>query len=136
MVERRWRPAGWLWLALLLTSAVASSAADKLGPGAYCPLPEKGRVSECLAPAQATYGDFFDALEENASDGALARVEDAVARGPEEEDAYLALSSLSYGYYRLAQRAAESETIDPAVTRRLNSGAPCRAACLGLVRVG
>jgi hypothetical protein len=96
-----------------------AQAADEFEPGAYCPLPEKGQVAKCLAPARATYSDFFSALDGAEDDAALATVEDAVARGAREEHAYLALSSLAYGYYRLAQRAAKSESADPAVTRRL-----------------
>jgi hypothetical protein len=42
-----------------------------------------------------------------------------VAAGAQEEAAYLALSSLSYGYYRLEQRAAETGAADPEITRRL-----------------
>jgi hypothetical protein len=40
-------------------------------------------------------------------------------RRADEESAYLALSSLSYGYYRLAQRAAENQDADPEITARL-----------------
>jgi hypothetical protein len=91
-------------------------------PGAYCPLPEKGEVPRCLDPAQQAYGSFFEALDRSdpeSEDAALATVEEAVARGPEDARAYLALSSLSYGYYRLAQRAAASEGEDPEIARRL-----------------
>lgn len=109
------------WVAgLLLSGVVAGQAVEGVGPGAYCPLPEKGEVPSCLAPAKKTYSDFFTALDaEDADDAALATVEDAVALGAQEDSAYLALSSLSYGYYRLAQRASISETADPEITSRL-----------------
>ena len=108
------------WLAGLLLPGVAGRAVEGFGPGAYCPLPEKGEVPSCLAPARKTYADFFTALDAGgADDAALATVEDAVALGAQEDRAYLALSSLSYGYYRLAQRASISETADPEITSRL-----------------
>lgn len=88
----------------------------KAQPGAYCPLPAKGEVPRCLAPAQAQYSEFFQALEGGALDEAQAQVvESDLQRG----DAYLALSSLSYGYYRLAQQAAEAPDADPKLVARL-----------------
>ena len=108
------------WFAGLLLPGVAGRAVEGIGPGAYCPLPEKGEVPSCLAPAKKTYADFFTALDAGgADDAALASVENAVALGAQEDRAYLALSSLSYGYYRLAQRASISETADPEITSRL-----------------
>lgn len=101
----------------------AAPPEDAMKPGAYCPLPEKGEVPRCLDPAQQAYGSFFSALEEDDAheeDAALATVEETVARGADDAQAYLALSSLTYGYYRLAQRAAASEDIDPQIAARLN----------------
>lgn len=103
----------------LLLAAGSAGAGKEIEPGAYCPLTEKGEVPKCLEPAQETYAEFFTALDGEPDDAALAQVEQAVARGAEEERAYLALSSLTYGYYRLARQAALSETADPAVTARL-----------------
>ena len=77
-------------------------------------------MPQCLSPAQNRYGAFFSALDEGAEeDAALAEVEQTVARGAQEEQAYLALSSLTHGYYRLARRAAAAEHEDPVVTQRL-----------------
>ena len=114
----------WLSLLLLLPAGSAAGAGKgEIAPGAYCPLPERGEIPRCLDPARETYAEFFTALEGGAGGPALVAAEDdvenAVAGGAREEGAYLALSSLSYGYYRLAQRAAESRAVDPEVTRRL-----------------
>jgi hypothetical protein len=122
---RRSHAAAWLAPLLLLLPAgpARADAHGKIGPGSYCPLPEPGQVPTCLTPARATYAEFFKAVEGDAGAPALHAVEDdvesVVAGGADEETAYLALSSLSYGYYRLAQRAAESPDSDPEITRRL-----------------
>ena len=42
-----------------------------------------------------------------------------LGRGASGEHAYLALSSLAYGYYRLASRTAQGTTADPAIVERL-----------------
>jgi hypothetical protein len=111
---------GLVLMALVLPRA--ASGADEIGPGAYCPLPEKGEKPQCLAPAQQQYGGFFDALERSPgpeTDAQLLEVESEVERGAASEHAYLALTSLSYGYYRLAQQAAAQPGQDPAVLARL-----------------
>lgn len=118
LAARAWALAACCVVGVCLLASGAARAGGT-GPGAYCPLPEKGEVRTCLAPAQETYADFFAALEGDADDEALSGVEAAVARGAREERAYLALSSLAYGYYRLARRAAASDTTDPRVTSRL-----------------
>jgi hypothetical protein len=100
--------------------ALPSLAADKPAVGTYCPLPEPGQVPACLDPAKQAYGEFFEALESGeVEDGPLSGVEAAVARGAAAEEAYMALSSLTYGYYRLAQQAAAAEDADPVVVERL-----------------
>ena len=102
-----------------LASGGARAAGDAT-PGAYCPFPVEGEVPKCLAPARDEYQQFFGALDTgSAVDADLARVEADVAAGPESERAYLALSSLAYGYYRLSQRAAAAPDGDPAVVARL-----------------
>jgi hypothetical protein len=107
-------------LAGLLAPMPAPAGADEIGPGAYCPLPEAGEKPACLEPARAEYGAFFEAVEGGGLDGPdTARVEADVAGGGASENAYLALSSLSYGYYRLAQRVAASPEADPASIARL-----------------
>lgn len=108
-------------LALGLSLATAPvRGAGEIKPGAYCPLPEAGAKPKCLAPAQDEYTKFFTALDEGGLDDAqAARVESDVAAGSTSENAYLALSSLSYGYLRLAQRAAAQPEADPALVARL-----------------
>ena len=102
-------------------AAHAADETDRPVPGAYCPLPEKGEVTQCLAPARDEYEAFFTALDGDAvADESAAELESAVERGSRGDDAYLALSSLTYGYYRLATRAAAEETADPDVVQRLS----------------
>ncbi len=94
--------------------------ADSIQPGAYCPLPQAGEVPECLQPAREEYDDFFAGVDAGQVDDAeSARVEAVVSDGGASEYAYLALSSLSYGYYRLAQRVAAAPGADPAAIARL-----------------
>ncbi len=93
-------------------------AADQ--PGAYCPLPQPGEEPECLAPARARYGPFFEALEQGEVDtDEAARIEAALTAGAADQEAYLALSSLAYAYWRLALRASEAEAMDPELVARL-----------------
>jgi hypothetical protein len=116
-------------LVLALGALGAAQGASACGPGAatpgaYCPLPEKGEIPRCLEPAQKQYSKFFEAVDDpeahpGDTDAHLAQVEDEVAKGAGSEHAYLALSSLAYGYYRLAQRAAASPGEDPAIVGRL-----------------
>jgi hypothetical protein len=116
-------PPGRALAALLATLALAHAAAASSGErvkGAYCPLPRKGEVPRCLAPAQANYEAFFDELDAgNASGAGIDQVEAEVARGSAGGNAYLALSSLSYGYFRLAERAATTPGEDPEIVARL-----------------
>jgi len=106
-------------LAGILLSAPAPGA-NPIQPGAYCPLPPAGEVSECLQPARVEYDDFFAAVDSGQVDNAdSARVEAVVAGGGASDNAYLALSSLSYGYYRLAQRVAATPGANPAAIARL-----------------
>jgi hypothetical protein len=118
---RRRRPVvAWL-LASALSATSAHAAEGPVRPGAYCPFPKPGEAPACLQPAKQTYGEFFEALDGPGAvgDAALARVEADVAAGAASENAYLALSSLAYGYYRLSQQAAESPSNDPEVVARL-----------------
>jgi len=120
MAARRGRRAGALggaWIALLFAQGV--DAADGAEPGAYCPLPAKGEEPRCLAPARENYGGFFAALDGDTHETDLARVERDLEKGAAAPDAYLALSSLAYGYYRLAAKAAATPGGDPAIVRRL-----------------
>ena len=115
------RPA--LVLAALLALPLGASDVRGAGgsqPGAYCPLPKKGETPPCLEPAIAEYSEFFSAIEEDdVSETRLARLESDVAVGAGAENAYLALSSLAYGYYRLSQRVAAAEDADPRFLARL-----------------
>jgi hypothetical protein len=109
------------WPLALLGIAASAQAAGELRPGAYCPFPKPGEKPACMLPAQQRYGEFFAALEGNGAvaDTALARVEADVAAGAASENAYLALSSLAYGYYRLSQQAAATPNSDPEIAARL-----------------
>jgi hypothetical protein len=96
----------------------ATDGADASRSGAYCPIPEPGKPAVCLGPAQARYESFFGALEKGSFDeAAAARVERDLEPGSDAP--YDALSSLAYGYYRLARRAAVDPTVDPALLARL-----------------
>jgi hypothetical protein len=110
-------------LLLAPTAAVglARGAENPGAAGAYCPLPPPGESARCLAPAQAAYGEFFEALESGVpAEAATARLDADLAAGPGSPNAYLALSSVAYGYWRLSERAAEAQT-DPALAARLES---------------
>jgi hypothetical protein len=107
-------------LAALALAAPWAFGADEIEPGAYCPFPQKGETPKCLDPAQDEYAKFFSALAEGElSDQDVARLERDVASGASSKAPYLAISSLSYGYYRLAKRAATNPDEDPAVVARL-----------------
>jgi hypothetical protein len=110
-------------LLLAPTAAVglARAAENPGAAGAYCPLPPPGESARCLAPAQAAYGEFFEALESGVpAEAATARLDADLAAGPGSPNAYLALSSVAYGYWRLSERAAAAQT-DPALASRLES---------------
>jgi hypothetical protein len=91
-----------------------------VGPGAYCPLPEPGQKPACLEPARAQYAKFFEALGADRLDDAnAAQLEADLAAGADSERAYLALSSLAWGYYWMAERAARAPHTPPEVQARL-----------------
>ena len=96
--------------------AIEPSAA----PGAYCPFPEPGQKPACLAPVQERYPAFLEGADRGRIDEAVtAGVEADLTAASDTRDAYLALSSLAYAYYRLAQREAANPGADPALVRRL-----------------
>jgi len=110
-------------LATLVAAGLAGGAAaaggDARAAGAYCPLPAPGQRARCLDPAKSSYGEFFTALEAGTpAEADAVRLERDVAAGAASAQAYLALSSLAYGYWRLSERA-ESEQADPQVAQRL-----------------
>ena len=109
--------------AILLPLALGASLAfgsDEIKPGAYCPFPQKGETPECLESARDQYAEFFTALARGElSDEDVAHLERDVASGPSSEAPYLAISSLSYGYYQLAMSAASNPDEDPAIVARL-----------------
>lgn len=108
--------------AALVVSLACSTAvyAAGVGPGSYCPLPEPGQRPACLEPARATYGEVFDGLDEGTvSDAQLQQLEADMEEGAASENRYVALSSLTYAYYRLAQREASAPGADPIVAARL-----------------
>jgi hypothetical protein len=112
------RRIAWLF-ALACVGADANAAGDPAAAGAYCPLPPPGQKPRCLGPAEAEYGEFFAALAGGLpADAATARVEADLAAGPASENAYLALSSVAYGYWQISERAAATHP-DPALAARL-----------------
>jgi hypothetical protein len=121
MIRVRQHLSAALTLPLAIGMAAAAGAGqDGVAPGAYCPFPEPGQAPTCMEPAQQEYSDFFTALDDGEiSDADAERLESEVAAGAAGKSPYLAISSISYGYYRLAQRAAESPGEDPAVAARL-----------------
>lgn len=102
------------------TSGLA--AGDPAKVGAYCPFPKKGEKPACFAPVEKEYSAFFAAVDEGQIDDAqLATLEQKLEGAGTDEDGYLAISSLAYGYFRLAERAALSDRPDPALVARLNN---------------
>jgi hypothetical protein len=105
---------------VLLSGATLAHAAGEIAAGAYCPLPARGEKPACLEPARAEYGEFFSAVEGGAlSDAAAAQVEAAVAAGADSDHAYLALSSLAYGYWQLSKSAVAAQQRNPELVERL-----------------
>jgi hypothetical protein len=91
---------------LVQLPAIAAEPGAKIAPGSYCALPEPGEAPACLEPARAKHASFFEAVESGRIDAeATNQLEDVLMRQPGTPDAYLALSSLAYGYMSLAQNA-------------------------------
>jgi hypothetical protein len=108
---------------LVLLAAVAlclGASKDPSAPGAYCPLPKAGEKPSCLAGAEQTYQGFFLGLEQGTLDEAeAARIEQDL-KGARPEKRFEALSTLSYGYFMLARKAAAgSSQPNPTVVARL-----------------
>jgi hypothetical protein len=101
----------------------AEAAGDPRQAGAYCPFPEKlekGRVPECFTPVQREYPDFLAAVDSGRlEDSDVAQLERQLESPGTDGDGVLAVSSLAYGYFRLAERAAASEHPDPTLVARL-----------------
>jgi hypothetical protein len=107
-------------LATPFASAVWAAEPGKPKPGAYCKIPQEGQAAVCLEPAQNNYKEFFHGLSDGAlSDEAARRVESDVAAGAGGDRAYEALSTLAYGYYRLARAASAEHGQDPEIVARL-----------------
>jgi hypothetical protein len=101
-------------------AGVAFASSGEIAPGAYCPIPEPDAEPSCMEPAKQEYSTFFTAIDAGElSDAAAAHLEAEIASGTSGNAPYLAISSLSYGYYRLAQQVAETPGEDPAVVARL-----------------
>jgi len=114
------RVAGSAALLALTLVARAGLGAETVARGAYCPFPKEGEIPQCLEPAKREYREFFTAVDTGAlTDADASRLERDVASGASSQTPYLAISSLSYGYFRLAQRAAARPDEDPAVVARL-----------------
>ncbi len=109
--------------AVLVTSVATGGPAatgDSAQPGSYCPFPAQGEKPVCFAEVEHQFGGFLEAVDAGEIDAAeLSEVEDQLQRGPTEAERTLALSSLAYGYFMLAARAAAAEHPDPALVQRL-----------------
>jgi len=104
----------------LFATAAAFAGGGGAVPGAYCPIPEPGQRSACQDPARAAYRDVFAALDEGAiSDEQLETLEADVAAGARSHNAYAALNSITFVYYRIANDAAAAPGEDPNVVARL-----------------
>lgn len=105
-------------LALVLASAPVARG-DGSQPGSYCPFPEDGKKPKCLEGPQERYAGFFEDVESGAADPrGQAELEADLGAG-EARRTWEAVSSLAYGYYLLARRAAASPDADPELTSRL-----------------
>ncbi len=111
----------WLLLCVLLPRlALAGTPGGEIAAGSYCTLPEPGQKPACLAPARAEHPGFFNAVDGGEVDEvASSRLEDVLRNDPGSPDAYLALSSLAYGYMQLAHSAAAAQQGSPVLTARL-----------------
>ena len=106
--------------ASLLPWMSAPAVAGGAAAGSYCPFPEKGQKPQCLSGAEQQYADFYRGLESGAIDPSdAARIEEDLVAGGEAQRTYQALSSIAYGYYVLARRAAQSPTADPVLVARI-----------------
>ncbi len=94
--------------------------AHAIAAGSYCRLPEPGEKPACLEPARASYGEFFAAVDGGSvQEETLREVEADLVAKPGSPDAYLALSSLAYGYMRIARSTANSANLEPLLASRL-----------------
>jgi hypothetical protein len=104
------------------SAGIAAAADEPARPGAYCPFPKAGETPVCFAAVEREYPDFLAAVGDGqVDDGDVASLEQVLRTSDEAEDRALALSSLAYGYFRLAERAASSARPDPALVARLES---------------
>jgi hypothetical protein len=119
------RPSIHLLAPILLIFVLAPGlrAADNPSqPGAYCPFPEQGQKPVCFTRVEEEYGDFIDAVDSGrVDDPKVAELERTLQQAGSAEDRGLALSSLAYGYFMLAERAAAAEHPDPVLVARLES---------------
>lgn len=122
----RGRSGSFAWIVLALQVAVcppiaqATEPGEAIAPGSYCALPEPGEQPVCLAPARARHASFFEAIEAGRVDpAATSQLEEILVSNPGSPDAYLALSSLAYGYMNLARQAAAERDTSPVLTARL-----------------
>lgn len=119
---KRWSLSGATIVLLLASAGAAVPADDPSRPGAYCPFPKQGEVPECFADVEREYPDFVAAVDSGEVDSEPVKdVERALQAGSTGSARTLALSSLAYGYFRLAERAAAAERPDPALVARLQS---------------
>ena len=87
------------------------------GPSPVTPAPRESRVA---SPPAGAPSDWWTAVQTNIQDAEdAARVEADLAAGGDAQHAFEALSSLAYGYFVLARRAADSPSVDPLLKAHL-----------------
>jgi hypothetical protein len=100
--------------------AVSRAHRHEIKLGSFCRLPEPGEKPVCLQPARDTYGEFFAAVEEgHVSDDLLDGPESALVAEPGSYEAYVALTSIAFGYLSLARHASDTADMNPELAGRL-----------------
>jgi hypothetical protein len=118
VLARAWR----IGLLVMLGASLVAAVGDPSEPGAYCPFPKKGEKPVCFTEVEQEYSDFFAAVDSGQVDGPRVReLEETLKDTEQAEERALALSSLAYGYFMLAERAAASDRPDPALVARLET---------------
>lgn len=95
-----------------LAAAAGAGGSGRPLPGAYCPIPEPGQPAACIDVARETYPGFIEGVEQGELDPEATRALEADLDSVDR--VYLALSSLAYGYYRLAEHSDGEADPSPA----------------------
>ncbi len=109
-------------MGLLVLAGPARPVGDPSQPGAYCPFPKQGEKPVCFSEVEQEYSGFFAAVDSGqVDDPEVAELERTLKQAAQTEARTLALSSLAYGYFMLAERAASADRPDPALVARLET---------------